>query len=222
MRTVPAYSTVILAAGNSSRMNSPKPFLPFDDKRCFIEKIIDVYIAAGISDIIVVINTDIERRMRLLLAEKYPSQKIGLVVNRYTERGRFYSIRLGLQYMKGNFCFLQNTDNPFITRSLLSEMMKVVTIGHYVIPACRNRDGHPVLLSNDIGNQLLLLKGDDHNLRNELRSFSKVKINWPYKYILANINTREEYRKYFLPGDLAAEKPGVRGLRTYEQQHVLS
>ena len=193
----PAFSTVILAAGNSSRMNSPKLFLPFDDKRSFIEKIIDTYIAAGIRDIILIINTDIEKKMKLMLSNNYQSQEIELVVNRNTERGRFYSIRLGLQHISSRFCFLQNTDNPFITKYLLGEMMKAAAIDKYVIPACRNKDGHPVLLSNDIVNKLLLLNGDDHNLRNELKCFSKVKVNWPYEYILANINTREEYRKYF-------------------------
>ena len=193
-----SVSVVILAAGNSSRINSPKPFLPFDDKRNFIEKIIDTYIAAGIDDIILIINTDIERKMRSILSKNYQSHNIELVINLFPQRGRFYSIQLGFQHINSSFCFLQNIDNPFITKPLLNEMMKAVIIANYVVPACRNKDGHPVLLSNDIVNQLLLLNGDDHNLRNELKCFSKVKVNWPYEYILANINTREEYRKYFL------------------------
>ncbi|HEY6062011.1 MAG TPA: NTP transferase domain-containing protein [Chitinophagaceae bacterium] len=206
MKMEAAFSTVILAAGNSSRMNSPKPFLPFDDKRNFIEKIIDTYIAAGIHDIILIISGDIERRMKLMLSNSYPSQKIELVVNRYPERGRFYSIRLGLGNVKTSSCFLQNTDNPFITMPLVNEIMKADTDSAYVVPAFRDKEGHPVLVSNEIVKHLLLLEGEDHHLRNELKRFSKIKVNWPYENILANINTREEYMKYFLDFDLIYKK----------------
>jgi len=199
MKMERSVSTVILAAGNSSRMNYPKPFLPFDDKRNFIEKIIDTYIAAGINAIILIINADIEKKTRSILSTYYQSCRIKLVVNRFPERGRFYSIQQGFKQITSSFCFIQNIDNPFISKVLLKEMMKVVTITNYVVPACRNKEGHPVLLSNDIVKHLLLLKGDDYNLRNELKYFSKIKVTWPYEEILANINTREEYRKYFLP-----------------------
>jgi CTP:molybdopterin cytidylyltransferase MocA len=206
MKTEPAFSTVILAAGNSSRMNSPKSFLPFDDKRNFVEKIIDTYIAAGIRDIILIISADIERRMKLMLSNSYPSQKVELVVNRYPERGRFYSIRLGLGAVKTSSCFLQNIDNPFITMPLINEIMKASANSGYVVPAFRDKEGHPVLISNDIVKHLQLLEGEDHNLRNELKQFSKIKVNWPYENILANINTREEYMKYFLAYEVIYKK----------------
>ncbi len=206
MKMDQSVSAVILAAGNSSRMNYPKPFLPFDDKSNFIEKIIDTYIAAGVSDIILMINADIERRMKLMLSNSYQSQKIELVVNRFPGRGRFYSIQLGLKSAKSSFCFLQNIDTPFISMPLLNEIMKAVTSSNYAVPAFQDKEGHPVLLSNEIVKHLLLLKGDEHNLRNELNYFSKIKVNWPHEDILANINTREEYMKYFLESDAIYKK----------------
>ena len=201
-----SLSVVILAAGNSSRMNSPKPFLPFDDKRNFIEKIIDEYIAAGINDIFLIINADIERRMKLMLSNSYQSQKIELVVNQYPERGRFYSIQTGLGKVKTSSCFLQNIDNPFITMPLINEIMKAATDADYVVPAFQDKEGHPVLLSNEIVKHLVRLEGQDHHLRNELKHFSKAKVNWPYENILANINTREEYMKHFLEYEVIYKK----------------
>ena len=221
MKRKPAFSTVILAAGNSSRMNFPKPFLPFDDKRSFIEKIIDTYMNAGIRDIILVINEKIEKRLRLLLSMNYEDHMIMLIVNRFPERGRFYSIQQGLKNVKCRFCFIQNIDNPFITEVLLNDMMKGAADANYVVPGFQNKEGHPVLLSNKIVRNLLLLKGDDHNLRNELKCFSKITVNWPNEYILANINTREEYRKYFMPGEVYAGKHFVREERSCKQQHIL-
>lgn len=198
MKIYHSVSSVILAAGNSSRMNFPKPFLPFDEERNFIEKILDTYIAAGIDDIVLVINTDMERRMRLLLTANYPSRHIELVVNHEPEKGRIHSIQQGLQNVKNRCCFIQNIDNPFITKNLLQEMIAVVTGSNYVVPAYGNKNGHPVLLGNDVLIYLSLLKGRDLDLRIELNHFEKAIVTWQHDDILANINTREDYRKYFM------------------------
>ena len=197
MKAGRSFSVAILAAGNSSRMNYPKLFLPFDGEKKFIQKIIDTYIAVGVNAIILIINADIEKKMRLILSKNYQSHKIKLVVNPFPERGRFYSIQQGLRNINSSFCFIQNIDNPFISKSLLNEMIKVVTNANYVVPSCRKKDGHPILISNEIVKHLLLLKGFDHNLRNELNYFSKIKVPWPQEEILANINTPEEYQKCF-------------------------
>lgn len=198
MKKHEAVSVVILAAGNSSRMSSPKPFLPFDAERNFMEKIIDAYIAAGINDFVVVINENMERRLRLILSMNYKPYDIELVVNRYPEKGRFYSVQLGLKMVKNGSCFIQNIDNPFTTNGLLLNMMGMVTDDNCIIPAFNNKEGHPVLLSKGILEDLVLLKGDEHNLRTELNRFPKVKMDWPFEDILANINTREDYGNYFL------------------------
>lgn len=203
MKMHQTVSVVILAAGNSSRMNSPKPFLPFNEERNFIEKIVDTYLEAGIGEIILVINADMERRLRLILAMNYPSCNIELVVNRFPEKGRFYSIQKGLMKVSNSFCFIQNIDNPFITGELLQALVKGLTTTNYVVPACRNKDGHPVLIGREVREHILLVKGADNNFRNELKHFTKNQIEWPFDDILANINTREDYRKYFLSSEVA-------------------
>lgn len=203
MKINQSVSVVILAAGNSSRMNAPKPFLPFDDGRNFIEKIIDSYITAGIRDVIIVINESMERRLSLILEMNYPTFNIKVVVNRFPERGRFYSIQLGLGKVKSRFSFIQNIDNPFTTKGLLTEMKNLVTDTNYVVPVFHKKDGHPVLLGNHIVAHLLSLTGDDQNLRIELIKFSKINLIWPFEDILANINSREDYRKYFLLSEVA-------------------
>ncbi len=192
-----AISVIILAAGHSSRMNYPKSFLLFDNRRKFIEKIIDTYISSGIDDIILVINKSQEEKMRSILSKNYSSHQIKMVVNQFPEKGRFYSIQQGLKNINNKICFIQNIDNPFISKLLLNEMMKELTASNYVVPSYQNKNGHPVLLSNDVVQYLLNLKRDDYNLRHELNHFLKTKINWEDENILANINSWEEYQKYF-------------------------
>lgn len=196
-------SVVILAAGKSSRMNYPKLLLPFDDNKKFIEKIIDEYIDAGMKQVVLVVNGDVENKVRAVLSARYQSHFIQVVVNPFPARGRFLSIQLGLKKIKDGLCFLQNIDNPFITGALLAEMIKSKMDSGYVVPAYFNKGGHPVLLSGDIIKYLVLLEGFEYNLRNVLSSFTKVRIGWHDENILANINTRQEYRNYFMGSEVA-------------------
>ncbi len=198
MRSTNPVSVVILAAGNSSRMNYPKLFLPFDDGRNFLEKILEDYIDTGINQIILVISSIIEQSTRSILLAENLGNNIELVVNRFPEKGRFYSIQQGLKKVNSPLCFIQNIDNPFISSSLLREMIRASRAAGFVVPVCLNKDGHPVLLSYDIVGHLLSLNGHDHHLRNELNSFTKIQLAWPDENILANINTREAYRDYFV------------------------
>ncbi|MBM3416972.1 MAG: hypothetical protein FJY20_11150 [Bacteroidetes bacterium] len=192
-----SISAIILAAGQSERMNQPKPFLLFDEKRNFLDKINGTYISADIQQIILVVNPAIESDVKRFMENKYPDQPVNIVVNLYPEKGRFYSIRLGLEKTDSSFCYIQNIDNPFVTTELLIEMGKRVKQGTYVAPVYKKKKGHPVLISGELIDHCRMLKGDDYNLRKELNKFEEIKLDWTDKNILANINTDEEYQKYF-------------------------
>lgn len=188
-------SAVILAAGKSSRLKQQKAFLLFENEKTFLQKIAETYISAD--EIIVVINSAIEEKTKEVLSEFIQDGQARLVLNQYPGKGRFYSIKQGLQYAGGDFCFLQNIDNPFISTDLLVQMLNAVTEDGYVVPDYNGKDGHPVLLSKNIVKYLLSLKGDFYNMREELNNFAKTALPWQNENILANINTEEEYQNFF-------------------------
>ena len=192
-----SVSVIILAAGNSSRMKCPKVFLSFDKGRTFLEKIIDSYIAAGIDDIILLINEDVQKKIEKMLIDNYGDKEIKLIVNHFPERGRFYSIRLGLMQSETIFYFIQNIDNPFISASLLNRMIGISDKGNYVVPVFNNKKGHPVLLDKSIKKHILSCESGNGNLRLLLNGFNKIELAWRDEGILANINTQLEYEKYF-------------------------
>jgi CTP:molybdopterin cytidylyltransferase MocA len=193
-------SAVILSAGYSTRMKTPKAFLKFDQNKTFLEHIIETYILSGISNIILVINPDLENHVEYLILKNKYEHYIKLVVNHFAERGRFYSLKLGLLNTEHPYTFLQNIDNPFISMNLLESMINVSGHSGLVVPACHGRDGHPLLLSKFVVNTLLNHHGNDFNLKIELNQglFKKVILDWPDKHVLMNINTEDEYQKYFL------------------------
>lgn len=192
-----SVSVIILAAGQSKRMNRPKPFLAFDEMKNFIEKIASTYITAGIEKIIVVVNPAIESEVSKLLRNKFSDCKLEVIVNSYPERGRFYSIQLGLEKADTEYCFIQNIDNPFVTKDLLRNMCRMIKQGAYVVPVFKNEKGHPVIISAEVMNHCRKLSGNDFNLRDELQMFEEIRLVWDEKNILANINTEDEYQKYF-------------------------
>ena len=192
-----SVSAIILAAGQSKRMNRPKPFLAFNEMENFIEKIGSTYLAAGIEKAIVIVNPDIEREVSVLLKNKFSDSKLEVVVNSYPEKGRFYSIQLGLEKTDTDSCFIQNTDNPFVTKDLLNNMCRMIKQGAYVVPVFKNEKGHPVIISAEVMNHCRKLNGNDFNLSDELQMFEEIRLVWDEKNILANINTEDEYQKYF-------------------------
>ena len=88
-------SCIILSAGSSDRMGEPKAFLRFSEDEMFIQKITHTYVQSGLKHVIVVVNTDLHNsihKLRIPLADE-----VELVVNRYPEKGRFYSLQTGVQ-----------------------------------------------------------------------------------------------------------------------------
>ncbi len=186
---------VIPAAGRSSRMRSYKPFLSFDSKRTFIEKIIDEFIDFGCDEIIVVVNEDIYNNSWDSVLSKLDT-KVKVIINDKLENERFYSIKLGLKELNDNKnCFIHNCDNPFINQKILTTVFKNKISEGYVVPTYNNHGGHPVLISEPIINYIVSSTEDNANFKDVINTFPSKKINIDTKDVLTNINTESEYQQ---------------------------
>ena len=194
---------IILAAGLSKRMDSPKPLLKFDNEKRFIDKIVYEYKEFGCKEIIIVINEIIRNEINLTdfikEDESHLKDKIKIVINKNPEFGRFSSIKAGLKILNPKIinCFLQNIDNPFVNKDILSEIYESRFVGDCIIPTYENKGGHPILISKNIINNLIALEIDDLPLDNYLKSFKSKRIEIKDENILLNINTPEQYEKIF-------------------------
>ena len=202
---------VILAAGRSERMKEFKALLPFDRKERFLERIISVYSGWGCKEIVVVTNQEMlkEIESRAGLGEKKGGTAkvenkgrlpglVTLVLNDHIEFGRFYSVKLGLSAIReSEFCFIQNVDNPFVAKTILDLIYRNRNAEAYISPVFNTRGGHPVLLNR---NQVELIAGwplDDANLKEMLNTMECIKVEMPDDRVLININSPEEYKRYF-------------------------
>ncbi len=189
------FSVLILAAGNSGRMGSLKAFLPFDDTQCFLEKIITEYQSFGISSVFVVLN---EKGMVLYKGLKKLKKDVA-ILNPFPEKERFFSIKTGLENIpEDQAVFLHNVDNPFIETTVLSALLRGYKPGVTVIPVFEGRGGHPVLISPEIAAAIRKEISNKVILKDVLKRFPTVRVPVSDNSILININTEQEYRKYFL------------------------
>ncbi len=182
---------IILSGGNSIRMGTHKAILPYSQNETFLQHIIGIYLNTGISEIIVVKNKDIT-------INPDQSQNVTFITNNHPEKGRIYSIQLGLQQInKENDCFIQNIDNPFVTEELLSDILVNRNEADYITPVYKDKGGHPILISSLILNKIRSITDSEIMLREILSDFTRYKVVTSNEHCILNINTPDDYSKHF-------------------------
>ena len=190
-----AFSTIILASGLSERMGTPKALLKWDNSTTFLEKIIAEYTNAGCTQIICMVNPITEPFCKELNLPEF----VKLVVNPKPELGRFSSILIASREVKNSdFCFIQNVDNPFVNIDIINKIWAKRNFKTWCSPIYNDKGGHPVLLPKAIIQQIYNSTNLDITLHDILNSFPRISIEIDTDTILRNINTPDEYAKFFV------------------------
>jgi molybdenum cofactor cytidylyltransferase len=190
------YGVIILAGGKSMRMNFPKIYLDAGGET-FLQKITTEYFHSGIRNSCLVINEEYcggVWKKNLDAVEPMLSE-----VEKTSGRlSRFHSVKLGVRNMTTyDFVFLQNADNPFVDRKIIEGLIRFRNPYGYSQVMCNGESGHPVLLSQKIVQHLNRMEDRDYNLREVLKEFPRSEVEVNDAGVLANINTIEDYEKYF-------------------------
>jgi len=145
---------VILMAGESRRMKTPKPFIRMGEKT-FLEIIAENIRAAGImNEGLIVFN---EKHRSQINAISLPG--FTLIPNERQELGQIYSLQLALSHLPGEttgvlVCLV---DHPIVRK----ETYRLLCDAHILhpqkvlIPTCGNRRGHPLLLPRSLCDEIL-------------------------------------------------------------------
>ncbi|MCC7520251.1 MAG: NTP transferase domain-containing protein [Flavobacteriaceae bacterium] len=189
------FSTLILAAGKSSRMGVPKWGLAYDLQSTFLEHLIQVCHDAGSKEIVVVVN---EEDQKLLLKQfSILPHAARYVINAHTEWDRFYSVKLGLQQLSNSPAVLIcNIDNPNIEVGLIQKLIAHQNDAPCVYPVYRNQGGHPLLLSSRIIHDILETSENQLHFKTFLQNYHRKRVEVQDARILLNINSPEDYQKY--------------------------
>jgi CTP:molybdopterin cytidylyltransferase MocA len=185
----PLVSVIIPAAGNSGRMGFDKALLTFPAGLNFADHLGTVYHAFGAEPVVLVVNRTFDR-------SKVDPGLFVFVANEHVEKGRSYSIRLGIKKITaGSVCFIHNVDNPFADLLLFDLLLAAVSPDGYVVPVCDGRGGHPVLLGSNVV-EYLRKSEIPADFRMALQQFRRMEIPFMDERILRNINTPADYEEF--------------------------
>lgn len=138
-----------------------------------------------------------------------------LVENNYPDWGRFYSLKLAVDQIKPiDYIYVGNIDNPFVDAQLLDLLYHSAAQADYLMPEYKGRGGHPFLISQKIAEDIKTCTTYDYHLKEFLSSYSSLRVEVSNPLVLANINTIDDYRKYF--GDWALSKYPAPTLNSYD------
>ncbi len=184
-------NVLILCAGKSERMGLPKALLSFSETDTFLSHLIKSY--DGISDKIIIVTSNSLFEFIQMNKRKYFYSEVIYIVNEYPEKGKIYSIQKGLEHIDANYTFIQNIDNPFVTKELLRSMLSLMTEKSYVVPSYRSKNGHPLLIDKYISNEIRKKSTENFNIQFLLKKFKKIDCPSTEPKVLLNINTPKEY-----------------------------
>ena len=145
---------LILAAGKSERMGSPKPLLKIHGKT-FLEQIVQEARHSQLSLTRIVLGHGANGFLKT-----FPNSRIKRLSTRNTSRVscRHSSVDCGTSGrcpIEGVMVFL--VDHPFVRRDLLDQLIAAFSEQRsaIVVPSFRNRRGHPMIFASSLFQELL-------------------------------------------------------------------
>jgi molybdenum cofactor cytidylyltransferase len=153
---------VLLAAGRSGRLGTPKQILVYEGKT-LLRHSVEAALGTGMQPVLVVIGAN----HRIIEKELNAEAGIRIVVNKGWEEGMASSIRCGveaaMQMERGlDGLIIMVCDQPFVRTELLQTLFQTQQETDMPVVASSYRDnpGVPALFHKSFFNKLLSLKGD--------------------------------------------------------------
>ena len=194
-------SVIILAAGSSSRLGTPKQNLIYQGQT-LLQRAIETALASVCQPVIVVLGAN-ENVIRPTIEE----MPVNIISNADWQEGMASSIRLGIneiQNIEPNITsiILMLCDQPFIDFSILNVLVKAQTNNRINIAACAYNDtiGAPVLFDTIYFKDLQMLKGQEGAKKLLLKYSDKV-VSIPFPLGSIDIDTLDDYEQLRRMGD---------------------
>jgi len=190
---------IILAAGNSARMGSPKMLLPWGNVT-IIEHVISVFSKAGVDDILVVTGGNREQVESVVkdCEKHYPVRSV--YNENYAAGDMLSSIQCGLRNLANlnvSAVMIGLGDQPQVQERSVSRVLGsfLRTQSPLVVPSFQMRRGHPWLVARLLWGEIIELKPTQTPrdfLNVHASDIHYVNVDTPS--IIADLDTLEEYR----------------------------
>lgn len=191
-------SAVVLAAGESARMGSPKALLPAPDGRPFVARIVSTLALAGLDDIVVVTGTD---HRGVAAATSTLARPPRLVRNPDPARGQLSSLLAGMD------AAVTETTEGLLVTLVDVPMVGAATVARVIAewrrtrapiarPAVGDRHGHPVIFDRRVFDELRRAPVAE-GAKAVVRAHAAAVLNVPVSDTgcLVDVDTPEDYRR---------------------------
>ena len=185
---------IILAAGQSARMGSPKQNLSYKGKT-LLQHAVDEATASVCEPVMVILGAYADE-----IPVKTDSPKVSTIINTQWTEGMASSIRTGIAQMQKNnavtACIIMLCDQPFVDAQLINQLVTTQYQSKKGIIACtyKQTTGVPVLFSRAYFSQLLQLQGN-HGARRLLTQYQHDTAIINFNSGAIDIDTSDDYTK---------------------------
>ncbi|MEO8764773.1 MAG: nucleotidyltransferase family protein [Ginsengibacter sp.] len=184
---------VVLAAGASSRLGSPKQLLPYKG-RLLLQYVTDVALQTGMRPVVIITGEDSDA-----IKKQMEGMEIELVKNEGWQEGMASSLLCGLVTVQkkkpgADGIIFMVCDQPYVTSTLLDRLLQAqhetglpVVASHY-----QNSLGTPALFHQSFFTKLLELKGDI-GARKLIKKHEELVATVSFPEGIIDIDTRADY-----------------------------
>jgi putative nucleotidyltransferase with HDIG domain len=187
---------ILLAAGYSSRMQDFKPLLPLGEVTV-IERLINTYRDAGVSDIRVVIGHNAE-----LLQPILALQPVKVIFNENYPTGMYSSVMAGVSSLEADAeaFFLHPADIPMVKARTIKRLIQgyknyIERAKGIIFPCYKGARGHPPLIPAYLKEEILHWQGTE-GLRGLISMLSPHSLDLavPDEAVLLDMDTPKDYQ----------------------------
>jgi len=151
-------SAILLAAGESKRMGSPKQLIPWGQST-MVETSVDNLLASDVNEVIVVLGYQADEIEKVI-----DERSVKIAVNQDYEQGMSTSIITGLKRMdsRSQAIMLALGDQPLIDCHTINKLIEGFCNANkgIAVPTYIGKRGHPVIFARKYKEELMKLSGD--------------------------------------------------------------
>ncbi len=151
-------SAILLAAGQSKRMNGENKLIKEIQGIPLIKLSVKNILASSVDELIIVLGYQKEIIEKLIVKH----EKIKFVFNKDFESGMASSIKAGLNHLSNNSeaFFISLGDMPLVNKKIYNHLISYRKKKDIIVPTYNNIQGNPVLFLKSMRPSIMTINGD--------------------------------------------------------------